>query len=89
MTRQAYLPSYQDLGIELDEDSTDFTAEEAESAVSTSSQVDFMGKAKEALAAKGAKARFQLRRRAGILYCRMSVEETSWVFRTDWLGTST
>ena len=74
----------EDLGLELEEDSEDFTEEEAASATDTDSVEDFASKVKDFVS--GGVPQFELRRRAGILYSRVSLQEgASRSFRVDWL----
>ena len=83
-TQPALVP--EDLGIDLDEDSSDFTEEEAKSAAETSSTDDFvMGAAAFIKQAGSGEPHYERRVRAGIFYCRILVAGQKRVFRTDWL----
>jgi len=82
----------EDLGIDLEADAEDFTAEEAEAALDTSTLDDFVAKVRELLQNTPGGVRYEQRRRAGILYCRVYVgieDSTCSVFRTSWLQRST
>lgn len=78
----------EDLGIDLEEDSEDFTDLEAGTAMETASMEDFVAKMMVFLRTlPEASPKYELRRRAGILYCRVLVEGTdaNRVFRLPWL----
>ncbi len=74
----------EDLGLELEEDSEDLTEVEVEGAIDTESESDFANKVVNFVS--GGVPKFELRRRAGILYSRVSIQGgTSRTFRIDWL----
>ncbi len=80
----------EDLGIDLEEDSENFTQEEADKAEETLTQDEFVSKAGIFLRGyPGKQPHYELRRRAGILYCRVLVEgaDASCVYQLPWLRT--
>lgn len=77
----------EDLGIVLEEDSSDLTAEEAAGAVDTSSAEDLSTKVSEFVREAGSGViHHELRRRAGILFSRIRYEDgPSRLFQVEWL----
>lgn len=76
--------SLEDLGVELEEDSEDFTQEEAEAATDTESLEDFTKKLLSSATSPVTKA--ELRRRSGILYSRITLEAgTTLAFKIEWI----
>lgn len=78
----------EDLGIDLEEDSPDLTEEETALAVETKSQDDFVEQAKAFIVSGTGTVRFEQRRRAGILYCRVNVGSQHRLFQVEWLRSS-
>lgn len=81
------LPTLEELGVDLEEDSEDFTSEEASSSIETESSKDFADQVVgHLLSLDQAKPTYELRRRAGILYCRLLIERAETrVFKLLWL----
>lgn len=81
----------EDLGIDLEEDSENFTEQEAALAVETESQDDFVAKSVAYIKeCENAMPSYELLRRAGILYCRLygygaANAERFELFRLPWL----
>jgi len=77
-----------DLGIELEEDSPDLTDEEVAGAVNTDNPGEFASKLIEFSKENGAPGAMEheLRRRAGIHYSRVGIENgPKRVFRIEWI----
>jgi hypothetical protein len=68
------------------EDSEDFTEQEAEEAVLTTSSNDFVQKVVRYVRAGNVVRGYEVRRFVNHLYVRVSLTETKLVFRTDWIG---
>lgn len=87
MHKFASLPTPAELGLNLEEDSPDFSEQEAGAALRTESEEDFAQKAASFLVEGAPKAqpKYTLRRKSGILYCRVSMGETSRLFQMNWL----
>jgi hypothetical protein len=77
----------EEMGIHLEEDSEDFTELEALMAVETETSNDFVDQLIPIVTGiQGAKPVYELRRRAGILYCRVLVEPgVKYLFKLPWL----
>lgn len=75
----------QDLNIDLEEDSTDFTEAEASSSIETTSLEDFQTHLKVVQGFSSGWKEAQLRRRQKILYCRLLGGGEDVVFKVDWL----
>jgi len=78
----------EDLGVDLEEDSEDFTEEERTLAVDTLNAEDFAAKLLQATKEANSIGvpKHELRRRAGILFSRVTFENgVKAVFRIDWL----
>lgn len=87
MSKITSLPSPEDLGLNLEEDSPDLSEQEAESALGTEDEEDFAKKVTLFLTEGASKTqpKYLLRRKSGILYCRVSRGETSRLFQMHWL----
>lgn len=75
----------EDLGIDLEEDSTDVTDEEVSAAVDTDGLQDLSAKIQHFLGGQ-APASFELRRKAGILYSRVTLGSGQRrLFNIEWI----
>lgn len=80
--------SFEDLGIDLEEDSEDLTEQEVETAIDTDNAGDFSAKVMGFIDDNHGRGVpiHELRRRAGILFSRTRFEEgPSLVLRIEWL----
>lgn len=76
----------EDLGIDLEEDSQDFTEEQATSAIETETADEFVHLVSEFVKeVGGGTPRYELKRRAGVLYSCVSVGDRRRTFRARWL----
>jgi hypothetical protein len=77
----------EDLGINLEEDSEDVTEGELAAAIETDSLQDFADKARVFAGSRpqGDEIGYALRRKGGILYCRLSCTGATQLFRLEWL----
>jgi len=78
----------EDLGVRFEEDSPDLTEEEAAEAVDTIGLADFATRVKAFAAEAGYPGvlKYELRRRAGILFSRVSYTDgPQRLFRVEWL----
>lgn len=78
-----------DLGIDLEEDSTDVSDEEVALALDTDTESDFSAKVIEFTRKHEGSSSFDLRRKGGILFCRVSIAAERQLFRMEWLRRST
>lgn len=79
-----FLPK--DLGLDLEEDSPDLSEAEACGAENTSSIEVFIKRATEKIVEiPGEAPRFELRRKAGFLYCRLFLGDSKHLFKLEWL----
>lgn len=77
----------EEMGIHLEEDSEDFTELEALMSVETETADDFVDHLIRIITGlQGVKPGYELRRRAGILYCRVLLEPgVKYLFKLPWL----
>lgn len=75
----------EDLGLTVEEDSSDVTDEEIAAAIETEDIQDFTSKCGEFVRLQGALPSYTLRRKGGILYCRVSVNKVQRTFQIEWL----
>lgn len=85
MSEPSALPSAEELGVDLNGDSEDLTAEDVTLAVVTQDVSEFAGKLVVFFEEHPGTPQYDLRRRCGILYCRVTVETASRLFQTSWL----
>lgn len=86
--QQGPLLALEDLGIDLEEDSTDLTEEEAASAIDTDDLEDLTAKTVRFIRESQVSGvpKFERRQRAGILFSRVSFEDgPKAVFRIEWM----
>ena len=74
-----------DLGIDLEEDSVDVSDEEVAQAIDTEGEPEFSTKVVEFTRKHEGSPSFDLRRKGGILFCRVSVAAERQLFRMEWL----
>jgi hypothetical protein len=73
----------EDLGIDLEEDSSDVTDDEVSLAVDTDDYDDLRSKVIDFVDSQA--PTFQIRRKSGVLYSRVSAGEQSRLFNVEWI----
>lgn len=77
----------EDLGIDLEEDSTDITDEDVAGATDTDNESDFVQKATAFLVENNPPSGYgvKMRRKGGILYVQYLVGGVKTLFKTEWM----